>query len=295
MDHEVAATRITDWVLERLTPSDARAVETHVGTCAACAEAATAARALRRTAGLGGRPSTPHLEPLLLARFTLTPDTLAVQELAACRAHLDECPACAHERDLVRAANAPSWSRALAAWLPSPAAPRALLAPALGVLALLLAVPAYLGIVELPRERGRHPGATTATTAPNANSAGAAGAPAWTGGGVDALILESATRGAGVVPTIHIRPGQPVQPILFQCDRPEGESVTLRLMGTGEVVAWTRVARTADIWDTRHHVVSLLVPVSNLVPGEYRLEVAATTPGAIPTTARFRVEASSPR
>ncbi|HUK62236.1 MAG TPA: hypothetical protein VLV15_02845 [Dongiaceae bacterium] len=283
MDHELAATRITDWVSERLPAAEAEGVAAHVRTCASCAAAAEAARALRNAAR-EALPRTSHLDPVTLARYTLTPDDLTVAEIGRCRAHLDECPECAREHELVRAANAPSLTRTLASWLPPATEPRAVLAPALAVLAVLLAVPAYQGLVTLPRERARHAG-QAASSAP----APAAGPVAWAGGGVETLILESATRGGATVPAIRLRAGQPAEPVLLECDRPPGDTVTVRLTDVRGGLVWSRVAAISEIWDPRHHVVSLLLPAAALDPGEYLL-VLVTGRDGTHASARFRIE-----
>jgi Putative zinc-finger len=287
LDHEQAATRITDWVSERLSPAEAERVAEHVRSCVSCTAAAEAARALRVAARETG-PRTPHLDSVTLARYTLTPADLTVTEIAGCRAHLDECPDCARERDLVRAANAPSWTRALAAWLAGAPEPRALLAPALAVIAVLLAVPAYQGLVTLPRERARHEASVVATPAVPVMHPSA-----WAGGGVETLMLEPATRGVTTTPVVRLRPGQPAEPILFACDRPPGDSVTVRLTGTHDAVVWTHVTAVSEIWSAGHHVVSLLVPADALSPGEYRLELLSAPDQGLHASARFRVEPSA--
>jgi hypothetical protein len=190
----------------------------------------------------------------------------------------------------VRTANAWSWTRTLAAWLPAAPEPGAMLAPALAVLAVLLAVPAYQGLVTLPRERARQ-SERAAATAPTPTP----GPVAWTGGGVDPLILEGATRGAATVPAIRLRAGQPAEPVLFACDRPPGETVTLRLTDARDAVVWTQTATVSEIWSAEHHVVSLLVPAGALAPGEYRLAVLAGADRTPYASARFRVATEETR
>ncbi len=296
MDHDDASQRLTDWVAGRLAEPDAAAVAAHVAGCAACREVAEAVRGVRAAvAEHGEHLFSAHPLPEALARFALAPDAVALPELSALRGHLAACPTCERELALVRAANGPAPLRALRAWVPARGAGAALLRPALAVLVALLAVPAWLGIVELPRERARARQAVreaAVAPAPVAREA----APAWAGGAVDLLVLSAPTRGAeGEVPLVRLRPGQPAVPLLVELARPRADSLTLRAIDAAGVAAWSLTTARDELWDVRHGGLSALVPAAALGAGAYRLEVAPAGGGAPLLVARFRVAAAAAR
>jgi hypothetical protein len=167
---------------------------------------------------------------------------------------------------------------------------------------VLLAWPAWLGLVEYPRARraadraraaaervAATPGALGgATPGAGAPTPGAAASP-WSGGGAGVLILSGPTRGAGeALPEARLHPGQPGLTIVT--DR--------RLDGTGPVrvtlrdakgnAIWQTLAAAGDLWDARARVTSLMIPSAALAPGEYALSIG-TEPGAPAFEARFRI------
>ncbi len=296
MDHDEASQHITEWVAGRLAEVDATAVAAHVAGCAACRAVAEAVRGVRAAvAEHGEHLFSAHPVPEALARFALAPGALALAELGALRGHLAACPTCARELALVRAANAPAPLRALRAWAPARGAGAALLRPALAVLVALLAVPAWLGIVVLPRERARSREATHAAVHAPAPAPRAA-APAWPGGAVDLLVLSAPTRAAaGAAPLVRLRPGQPAVPLLVDLARPRADSLTLRVIDAAGVTTWSLTAARDELWDARHGGLSALLPAAALDQGAYRLEIAPARGGAPLLIAPFRVVAAVAR
>jgi hypothetical protein len=265
-----------------------------VRTCDECRGAADTLRAARGEIGVHGAALfSAHPAADDLARFVLEPEGLALPALASIGAHVRACPACTSDGALVLRAAAPSLARRLAAWLGGRGAPVAALQPALVVVALALLYPAYLGLVAYPRERGRA-AALEARALDLTRGAPALphGEPtAWSGGGVDALILAPSVRGAGAeMPAVTLRPGQPAQPILIDHAPPQGATHLLVLLRDhAGAVVWRIDAPVEDLWNPAANVLAVLVPEDRLQSGEHTLELATGEQATPIFRAGFRV------
>jgi hypothetical protein len=222
----------------------------------------------------------------------LDPDWRALPALAAIGEHVRACPSCASDSALVRRAGSFALGRRLAAWLAGHRTPASLLRPALAVLAVALVYPAYLGLVEYPRLREQ-----SRTIGAGANPLATEPPFAWTGGGVDPLILSPAVRGADVpVPTMRLRPGQPAQPIFINREPPPGATrLELTLRDRTGAIVWHIEAPVAELWNRDSQVIALLVPADRLRAGDYRIEMMSGEQVAPIFAAGFHVLASSAR
>ena len=291
MDHADARQLISDWARGRLDASRAQEVAEHTKSCADCT---AAAEAVARLEAEGRRLATgvsPHPSPETLARYVALPGESSTLELASVGVHLRECATCREDVDLVRAAAAPEWWRAVQSWLASPPASMRGLQPALAAAVVLLAYPAWLGLVEYPRARAaaERP-ASQAGPAPVAGAGARANpeAAAPRGSGVSALVLRGATRGGDDLPVLWLRPGQLLQPVLVDATL-TGSQVAVSIVREPGGGVWDTRGPREEFWDPVNSLFGILVPAAVLTPGQYRLELAAG-PGAPPeVTARFRV------
>jgi hypothetical protein len=297
MDHGQAVPLISEWARGRLDAARSREVEAHVRVCRTCQQAAEAAARLAAEAQRLRRDAGAHPASDELARYVETPQGESIATLARVGVHLRDCPPCREDVALLRAAAAPAWRRGVRAWLGAPGAPMRALQPALAVLAALLVYPAWLGLVEYPRERTaaehRIQDAESRARA-EADARAAAGrtpAPVARGGGIAALVLRGATRGPADVPVVRLRRGQAFQPVLVDATPPAGR-LSIALVREPEAVVWTAEGPREDFWDDANQLIGALIPAEALAPGEYRLEVrpAAGAPPAL--VARFRVVAT---
>jgi hypothetical protein len=112
------------------------------------------------------------------------------------------------------------------------------------------------------------------------------------GGGVAALVLQGATRSAGPVPTLQLRPGQILQPVLLDVSPPAGE-LRLKLVRADGSTAWSAGGPREEYWDEANRLTGLLVPTDVLTAGEYRIEAHRGGDPAPFFTARFRVAAAA--
>lgn len=288
MDHAMAADLVSDWVGGRLPAGQAAEVEAHVRSCDECRGVADIARAVRQEIATHGEGLfSPHPSPDELSRFVLDPDRLPLPALATIGEHLRACPTCASDSALVRRAGNLALGRRLAAWLAVHRTPSSLLRPAFAVLAIALVYPAYLGLVEYPRLRDQARSANHATPAPIA----------WSGSGVDPLVLTPAVRGAEPsLPTLRVRPGQPAQPIFISREAPPGaDRLNLMLRDHAGAIVWQIEAPVAELWNPGAQVIAVLVPADRLHAGDYRLEMMTSGQVAPIFTASFHVLAAAQR
>lgn len=295
MEHEEARRLVSDWARGRLEAARAREVETHVRGCAACAEAADAAAGLDAEGRRLGATATAHPSAEALATYVETPAELATAALARIGAHVRGCEACRGELALAREAAAPGALRRLRAWFAPAGSPARALQPALAVAALLLAYPAWIGLVEHPRARvaaeRRVQQAEARARAAGERPAPPAGALEPRGGGVAALVLRDATRGSGGTPELRLRPGQILQPVLVDVAIPWPQVAVALVREPGGRV-WAIEGPREEFWDPANALAGLLVPAGVLTPGAYRLELGPATGQAPQVTARFRVLAT---
>lgn len=288
MDHADAQRHVSDWARGRLDAARAREVAEHAKTCADCTAAAEAVARLEAEGRRLAADAAPHPSAETLARYVALPGESSTLELARVGVHLRECATCREDTELARAAAAPAWWRAVQSWLAAPSAPLRTLQPALAVAVVLLAYPAWLGLVEYPRARA-------AAERPSPRLGPEVGAPANPvpataprGGGVSALVLRGATRGGDELPVLWLRTGQLLQPVLVDATL-TGTRVAVSLVREPGGIVWDAAGPREEFWDPANSLFGLLVPAEVLTPGKYRLELAAG-PGSPPeVTARFRV------
>jgi hypothetical protein len=287
MDHSTAETLLESWLAGSLPPERAAEVEAHVRSCAECAVHADLVRALRREiATHGAALFTPHPASDQLALLTLEPGALSLEETARLGAHLRACPACAAERDLIRASARPAPLRALAAFFAEPGAHGRWLRPALAVALVLLLWPAWLGVVEYPRAKRAAEQARAA-----AERAAAVPAPAaeWNGGGAGVLILSGPMRGgAASLPESRLRPGQPGLSVVLDHRLETEGSLRIVLRDAGGREVWSADATARELWDEHSGLTSLMVPARVLPPGAYALAIGPVA-GPPEFQARFRI------
>ena len=297
MTHDQVLSLVSDWVRGRLDRERAREVESHARTCRDCQQAADAARRLAGETARLDETALAHPPADVLARYVSEPDSESVATLARVGAHLRGCETCREDVALMRAAGRPGWWRALRAAWGAPGAGARALHPALALAAVLLAYPAWRGLVEWPRERAAAERRVRAAEDELARARGAARgiaarpSPGARGGGVAALVLQGAARDAGPTPTLRLRRGQPFQPILLDVTPPPGPlAVTL---ARGDAVVWSSTGSREEYWDDVNRLVGLLVPADALAPGEHRLELRQADARTLVFAATFLVVAGA--
>ena len=294
MDHAEAQRWISDWSRGRLDAARARAIEAHVRDCPECAAAAEAAVGLDAEGRRLAAEPAAHPASETLARYVETPGELGTAALARVGAHVRACASCREDVALMREAAAPAWWRAIRSWLAVPGAPVRALQPALALSALLLAYPAWVGLVEHPRERAnaeRRLHESEARARDVARAAPPAAAPR--GGGVAALVLRGATRGGDELPVLRLRAGQALQPVLVDA-APPGPRLAIALVREPGTRVWAIEGQSEDFWDPVNELLGMQVPADLLTPGDYRLELGVAAGGTPKVTARFRVSAAPP-
>jgi anti-sigma factor RsiW len=312
-DHEEIAALLDEFAAGGLSPDAAERVGAHVAACEECRRAVETMRGLREEAAvhgealLDGHPSADEL-----ADFALQPDGAAPPRLAA---HVRACPTCAHEFTVTERARATAGLRSAPAWWARRLAASAqgvwpALGPAFGVLALLLAYPAYQGLVRLPPVRASLESAAAQLETLRSGEAEARRSLAvaegrerslalWSGG-VQVLYFSAARRGDEEVPLLAMRPDQPFQPILVGEDLGNRAKwpadrrvlVTLRREADGSET-WRHEAPVSELWDASNELIGLLVPASALQPGEHLLLLRAPPDVEPFYSARFRVAAGA--
>ena len=293
MDHREAMPLAADWARGRLDAERAGEVEAHVRVCTMCREAVEAANSLgaesrRLIAADAGHPSAE-----ILARYVETPQSESVASLATTGTHLRSCAPCREDVSLMRAAASPSWWRWLRSWAAGePAWTTRVLQPALAVLAVLLIFPAWLGLIERPRERAAAERRVNETEARVRRESEArqpsVPAPAARGGGVAVLVLRGPTRGGDALPSLRLRAGQTFQPVLLDIPSVPAR-VRVELIREPDREVWTSEGPREEFFDAATGLAGVLIPTDVLTPGDYRLEVrpGATAPPAF--TSWFRV------
>jgi len=137
VEHEEAASRLSDLVFERLDPDSATQVEAHAESCSECREVMDLMRQLHTEAALHGSilfAEHPRSEDLV--KFATADDELSTNALAQIANHVRTCADCTEEAALVRDAMASTdaWWRKLLSPLLYPGRGGASLIPKLAVL-----------------------------------------------------------------------------------------------------------------------------------------------------------------
>lgn len=303
MDHQAVVPLLSDHVRRRLAAAESAAIEAHIAGCAECRDAARVLRqVVDQTRTHGEALFDAHPEADDLARYALASVELGTGALARVGAHLRACATCRRETDLAREAAVPAWARTARAWLRVEIAgrPAMLLRPALAVLAVLLIYPTYLGLVKYPEERlsGERAASEIARLRASAPGPSPVG-PAW-GGGVQPLVLSGPSRGvASAMPTLRVRAGQPVIPVLADFTprrrEPASEYEVVVFHEPSSQVAWRHRAPLEELWDPTSQTLSLLLPTAGLTSGSYLLEVRGPDSGTPELAARFEILADWPR
>lgn len=296
MTHEEAVPLVSDSARGVLDAGQSRAVEEHVRTCAECQAASEAAGGLHAEAARLANTPSAHPSSDALAHYVSEPETASIVTLALVGSHVRGCDPCRGDVALMREASRPAWWRAIRASWDAPGSGARWLQPALALCAVLLAFTAWRGLVEFPRER-----ATSEQRVHDADEARERAearvreltlrpAPRVRGGGVAALVLQGTLRDAGALPTLRLRPGQPLQPVLLDVSPPPGE-LRVTLVRANGSVAWTAAGPREEFWDETNRLAGLLVPTDVLTPGEYRIEVRRGEDRTPFFASRFRVAA----
>jgi hypothetical protein len=167
-------------------------------------------------------------------------------------------------------------------------------------LVLVLLYPAWLGLVEYPRARLRaRRAAIEAHELHQTLDSLRLHQPdisTWSGA-VPQLLLSNRKRSwSEQVPTLHVRPEQPLQPIVIDHDllgtRADaiGRWMDVRIIRTADSTAvWQHREQAQDLWDAANQLVSLIVPTKPLQAGDYRLEIQEVGAPQPRFTALFRV------
>ncbi|MFN0150083.1 MAG: anti-sigma factor family protein [bacterium] len=300
MDHDDALRFIPDLAAGRLDAARAADIEHHAAACPACGEALELHRRIAAEVSTHrGALFEDHIAPTLLVEFALDPAAVSSADRARVAAHVGACPTCRREAASVRKAEADATSawRSAVAWLGGGAwpAPIPALVPALMV--LLLAYPAYLGVVRLPQVARECDLAREQLSALGGSGAG------WLGGPVLALNLPAPARGdeedPPALPVIRILAGQRFQPVRIEYDPSTAPAaapliVTLRAKDD-ERARWRIESTAAALWDASDEAINLLLPAERLGPGEFVLEIHEAESASAVYASGFRVvDASLP-
>jgi hypothetical protein len=286
MEHNEATARIVDLGSGVLDNLEEEALRKHAASCGDCAGVVEVLERLRAEAGIeGGAGGDSHASAEALAALAVSGHSPEEQATQALERHLAGCPCCRAELTVAREAIARVRSplfrlgERVRALLPSGGV-WGTPGPAWRALALVLLVPAVLGLWRM----GNRP-------------------PSPQGGGVSVLFLAAPVRSAeGTIPTVRIRAGQALQPILVQATDPDwadlesDHRVCVRILRAEDSTArevWAHAGSAASLIDLARAAIAVMVPTAVLSPGEYELSVEAEDPAGPPLSRRFRVAEAS--
>ncbi len=285
MEHDSARELLAEAATGRLDAGTAAAVQAHASACDECALTLRLAGTLQRAVREQGPGFlTTHPTSTALASRALAAEEQDPSARAAIDAHVAICPACAEDLAHARAmASAPLQAPVLA----GPSRWRATMPLAAAAVAVLaLSLPAYRGLVELPRVQHEQQTETQRLTADNQRLADQLRQRNTTppaGGASRLLFLSDPVRGdGGTTPTLRPTPGASVVPVVIAADLTQGGSVspraaiTVRVSRDGSEV-WRTDTHLDAIWDDGAHIASLLVPAAVLAPATYELHVTTAT------------------
>ena len=301
MEHRDAAPLLIDHVRGRLEGESARTMESHVATCAECRGLAeTIRRVDHEISAHGAALFERHPTSDDLARWALAADSLPTEILARLGGHVNACPTCRREAELARRAATPSLATALAGRARGLAGEGmgGWLKPALAVAAILLAWPAWQGLVAVPALRREVAETRAELDAARERERAVTPAPEVSGGAGRIVVLGGAMRSTGDGPAVALAEGQAVLPVLIDLESApalldaDGQlDATLVPAGGGAAVFALRASATA-LRDPAMRTLTLLVPTSRLSPGAWRLELRrAGAAGAPLYAATFRITA----
>jgi hypothetical protein len=297
MTHRDVMPLLSDLLTNQIGEPDATAAWTHVASCIECRQAVTAMHEVRAAVARGGVhlfEAHPTSQEIVL--FALNDPTLSDDERNTIEAHIAECPTCSDEVLLTRRAESATRSGpggpisvpgGLVAWL----------APALAAVIVMLAFPAFVGLVRYPglvREHQRVGSEIEGLRAEQSETLKEQTArdPLALGGAVRVLFLPATTRGAESIPVVEQLPGQAWQPVIIQ-HRPFADatpsghaSVEVTREPSGTVVWRERVA-IVQAWDSALGAVTLMIPTAGLDPGVFR--IALSGEGIVGYESRFEV------
>lgn len=307
MDHEQATTLITDRARGKLDSGLSADLDSHLRGCVECQGALEASAALEaQIRSRGPEYLSPHPPAEDVAAYAVFPARLPTARLAAVALHVRACPICEVEASTARRSLSGAWWRGFKASTlgaePLPA--RALLAPALAVLALALLYPAYLGTVRYPAALRERDQATVAVDSLRGihETVRPKSAPsiAPSAGGVASLVLAGPSRESRpAVPVIRLHADQPYLHVVI--DHPSAAEaraarrpLEITIMRVGETTPiWRVEGNAASLWDEGLQAAGVVVPADRLPPGTYRLELRVD-PGDPDFTAEFRVQQAVP-
>jgi len=310
MNHERAAELLTEFLQGRVAGVAAEEIAAHLQGCAECAAAAETFRLLKEGAaetvgaldgGGANDPQSQHPTTEEIATFSIVPKRLGESSMLRVRAHIETCGRCAEEVEITRGAAAltssavPASVKSAARGSRSPWRGIHTLALAASIGALLLAYPAFRGLVDLPVEtenaarlneetahlRGE---ADDLRRSLNRLREEADRSRAWSGA-VPLPVLTSRYRGAQSEATvIRVQPGQPFVPIAVLPVLPSGaaagDSFTFEIRREGGDPVWKLDLTAGRIRDELRasKVVTFLISTATLSAGHYELRLQAGGP-----------------
>ena len=313
MNHLEARALLSDLLAGQLDDAGATGAWEHIAGCPECREVLPVVFQVRSAVAIRGPAVfSPHPPAETLVQFALADRELPIPDVARIGRHVRDCAACNRAVEITRDADAATASWYSAPFMVNPGRafariPRAALVfvPALAILVLLLAYPAYRGIVRYPELRRTHAAAARDLArleseeqklrAELARRSAPVAARAWAGP-TRLLFLPATMRGTAAVPGVALGPDQLYQPIVVQHRPFDGNVptgiVTVRLLRPSGETVWSEKRPVADLWDPSHSALVLLVPAAPLEPGGYRLEVVRGSETRY--QAAFTVQAPAP-
>ncbi len=284
MTHENAEALLSEFAQDALAEDTASSVRAHVAECAECTSLLAVITTVRAECRAhGGAFLREHPSSADVARAAAGEDISA-----NVTAHLRGCPTCAVESDAVRAAQ-DEWRREpIAMRARGATASRRVLLPAIAA-CLLLAFPAYRGIVQLPnarrallvsREMERSVRAERDSLARIVRETAPPPVVRDTGGAAPLLFFTASTRGSTDVPHIRPNPAVALQPIAAVVDVTadpavtDATVVTVTIRHSAGTQVWAVNDRVDALWTRETSVLSVLVPRAALAPGRYVFTVA---------------------
>jgi len=304
MKHERAAELLTEFLQGRIKGQDAGAISEHVRDCAECASTAETFRLLKAGAagepegGPAENPQSQHPTTEEIATFSIVPGRLGEAALLRMREHVESCGTCAEEVEITRSATAGMSSVASASLKSSARGSRSpwrwihTLALAASVGALLLAYPAFRGLVSLPLETERAARLDEETDRLRGEAEDLKKSlnrareksdrfRAWSGA-VPLPVLTSRFRGAQAEEiVIRVKSGQPFVPIAVLPVLPEGaatgDTLSFEIRRDGGDQTWKMDLTAERIRDELHasKVVTFLIPAAMFSAGHYELRLQA--------------------
>jgi hypothetical protein len=272
MKHEVALPLIEELLHGRLSGKTRQDVLSHVRSCEECRSLSETYSVLSEAWDDGDRE---HPSSEVIVEYAVGEDALDDDTRSRVAAHLLECDSCAREVDETdRAEAALSREAATPADRPPEARDRiGLLAPAIaaGIVLLLLAYPAYLGLFEMPGIKGRLSALESGTVQQTT--------PDWSGP-VRRVILQSPLRGDETdLPAADLGSGAPyvsleVVPGMLE-EYAGARFVRFEIRDSSGRRHWSWECSETELRSiTEEGVIRFLVPTADLPTGRLKLLVS---------------------